>query len=78
MSTNHKTLNNSDNHTSTKVTIKLFLDGFRKYCRLFNMNSKKNSLKKKRNRLDYHVIQIKKITRIYFVKLVLNTVVVCI
>lgn len=41
MSTNHKTLNNSDNHTSTKVTIKLFLDGFRKYCRLFNMNSKK-------------------------------------
>lgn len=28
MSTNHKTLNNSDNHTSTKVTIKLFLDGF--------------------------------------------------
>lgn len=61
MSTNHKTLNNSDNHTSTKVTIKLFLDGFRKYCRLFNMNSKKNSLKKKRNRLDYHVIQIKKV-----------------
>lgn len=61
MSTNHKTLNNSDNHTSTKVTIKLFLDGFRKYCRLFNMNSKKNSLKKKRNRLDYHVIQIKKL-----------------
>lgn len=61
MSTNHKTLNSSDNHTSTKVTIKLFLDGFRKYCRLFNMNSKKNSLKKKRNRLDYHVIQIKKV-----------------
>lgn len=48
MSTNHKTLNNSDNHTSTKVTIKLFLDGFWKYCRLFNMNSKKNSLKKKK------------------------------
>lgn len=47
MSTNHKTLNSSDSHTSTKVTIKLFLDGFRKYCRLFNMNSKKNSLKKK-------------------------------
>lgn len=53
---NYKILNNSDNYILIKVIIKLFLDGFWKYCRLFNMNLKKNSLKKKRNRLDYYVI----------------------
>lgn len=44
---NYKILNSSDNYILIKVIIKLFLDGFWKYCRLFNMNLKKNSLKKK-------------------------------
>lgn len=76
MSTNHKPLNSIDNHTCIdKGTIKLFLDGFRKYFRLFNMNSK--NLKKNLRRVWITICNSakKKITRIDFVKLVLNTVV---
>lgn len=75
---NYKILNKSDNYILIKVIIKLFLDGFWKYCRLFNMNLKKKQFEKKKKQVGLLCNLDLKIMCIYFVKLVLNIVVVCI